>query len=206
MTSLGLFFVGSVLFVNGISLLGYIDVGGAAPVNAFVGTLLVAVTAFIVLPIHDLTLADNRDLVVGSIGFLLFAFTYLWVALNNWTGASGTGLGWYCLWAAGVSAFLAIVYFARYDDPRFGTLWVLWTVLFTFFFLVLALDREELTWVTGWVTAIEAFVTATIPGALLLLGVWEEVPAVVAIGAGALTLVVFALLLRHGSRRALSSA
>lgn len=195
MTSLGLFFVGAVLLINGLSLLGKVNAGGAAPINAFIGLLLVAVTAFVVLPVKDLSLAENRDVIVGSVGFLLFAFTYGWVALNNWTGASGAGLGWYCGWAAGVSAFLAIVNFVRFDDARFGTLWVLWTILFALFFCVLALEMDNLAWATGWVTVIEAFITTTIPGGLLLLGQWNNMSDAVALGAGAVAVIVFAALL-----------
>lgn len=198
MTSLGLFFVGAVLFVNGLSLLGKVDAGGAAPINAFVGALLIGVTAFVVIPIKDLELAANRDLVLGVMGFLLFAFTYLWVAINNWTGAGGAGLGWYCAWAAGVAAFLAVLNFVRYDDPRFGMLWVLWAILFSLFFCVLALSMDRLGWATGWVAVIEAFITTTIPGALLLLGEWSTMSDAVAIGAGLLTIAVFtALLMRR---------
>lgn len=200
MTSLGLFFVGAVLFINGLSLVGRVDAGGAAPVNAFVGSLLVGVTAFIVVPVKDLGIAENRDVIVGSVGFLLFAFTYLWVALNNWTGHSGSGLGWYCLWAAGVATFLAVLNFARYDDPRFGMLWVMWAVLFTMFFVVLALELTRYTRATGWLTVMEAFVTTTVPGALLLTGEWENVSGGVAVGVGLATLVVFATLLVRSPR------
>jgi putative amide transporter protein len=98
------------------------------------------------------------------------------VALNHWTGAAAEGLGWSCLWAAGISAFLAGVNFAHLGDVRFGVLWVLWTVLFALFCLVLALGRDQLARATGWVTVIEAFITATVPGALLLLGWWETCP------------------------------
>lgn len=194
MTSLGLFFAGSVLFINGLSFLGRWDASEAAPINALVGTLLLGVVASIVIPVRDLTLAANRDTIVGSVGFLLFAFTYLWVAINNWSGASGRALGWYCLWAAGVSLFLALVNFARYHDPRFGMLWLLWTVLFTLFFLVLALEQKQLEWATGWATTIEAFITTTVPGALLLLGKWRSVSGDVAVGAGSGTILLIMVL------------
>lgn len=194
MTSIGLFFVGAVLFINGLTLLGRVTPGGAAPINAFVGSLLIVVTAFIALPLRDVDLAENRELLVGSAGFLLFAFTYLWVALNNWTGEEGSGLGWYCLWAAGISAFLAVLNLADYGNVPVGMLWVLWTVLFLFFFVVLALEMEELTAVTGWVTVTEAFVTATVPGALLLLGEWDDLADGVAIGVAVATIAVFGIL------------
>lgn len=194
MTSIGLFFVGAVLFINGLTLLGRVSPGGAAPINAFVGSLLIVVTAFIALPLREVDPAENRELLVGSAGFLLFAFTYLWVALNNWTEEEGSGLGWYCLWAAGVSAFLAVLNLADYGNVPVGMLWVLWTVLFLFFFVVLALGVEELTAVAGWVTLTEAFVTATIPGALLLLGEWDDLADGVAIGVATATIAVFGIL------------
>lgn len=200
MSALGLFFVGSVLFVNGLVLLGKVNPRGAAPINAFVGTLLAAVTALVASPLSDLGIAENREDAVGAAGFLLFAFTYLWVALNNWTQEAGNGLGWYCLWSAGIALFLAAVNFIEFEDPRFGTLWVLWSILFAFFFVVLALGREDLAAFTGYVTIIEAFVTSTIPGALLLLDRWEDVGALAAIVVGAATVTIFLVMfLRTGS-------
>src|SRR5262249_61954175 len=50
MPSLGLFFVGPVLLINGLSLLGRVDAKAAAPVNAFTGVLLIGVTLYIDLP------------------------------------------------------------------------------------------------------------------------------------------------------------
>jgi AmiS/UreI family transporter len=146
MTSIGLLFAGSVLLINGVSLLGCCDATEAAPVNAFVGILLVAVVASICIPVSDLT----PRTMFSAVGFLLFAFTYLGVAINSWTGGTGTALGWYCLWAVVASLVLAGVNFARYDDPRFGMLWLLWAVLFTLFFLVLALGITRLESATGW--------------------------------------------------------
>jgi putative amide transporter protein len=193
-TSIGLFFAGSVLFINGLSLLGRCDAASAAPVNAFVGTLLLAVVASTVLRVKNPAAPENQQTILGAVGFLLFAFTYLWVAINSWTGASGTGLGWYCLWAAGASLFLAAINFASFHDPRFGMLWVLWAILFALFFLVLGLEVEGLKRLTGWATTIEAFVTTTIPGALLLLGEWRSVSGAAAVAAGLITIVLAALL------------
>jgi preprotein translocase subunit SecD len=47
---------------------------------------------------------------------------------------------------------------------------------------------------TGWAAIIEAFVTTTIPGALLLLGDWRAVSGAITVAAGLLTLVLVALL------------
>lgn len=199
MTVLGLFFAGSVLFVNGLSLLVRIEPAAAAPVNAFVGLLLLGVVASVAIPVRDLSLASNRELLISSVGFLLFAFTYVWVAINHWTGAPGTGLGWYCLWAAGVSMFLAIVYVLRLHDPKYGVLWALWAVLFTLFFAHFALGQQRLAWAIGWATTIEAVITTTIPAALMLLGEWPKVSAGVAIGVGSTGMLVITLLLVRSS-------
>ena len=194
MAYLGLLFVGAVLFVNGLSLLGKIDAKGAAPINVFVGSLLVVVTLYGIFPARDLTVADNLVTIISTAGFMLFGFTYLYVGVLNYTGHSGNGLGWYCAWAALVSAGLAAVNFVRFGDAKFGMLWVLWAILFALFFLVLALGMDSLTRATGWVAMIEALITATIPSALLMLGWWDSMPQWVAVAAGLFAILVFILL------------
>lgn len=188
MGALGLLFVGSVLFVNGLALLGRVDAHSAAPINLFVGALLVVVVLSLALP------ATGQDMtpVFTAAGFLLFGFVYLYVGILNLTGGSVTGAGWYCAWAAGVSLLIALVSFVRDDDVKFGVLWLLWTLLFTMFFLVLGLGLARFTVVTGWITLVEAVITATIPGLLLVLGTWADVPdlAVVAVAAAAAVLFV----------------
>ena len=184
MGALGLLFVGAVLFVNGLALLGRVEPQAAAPINLFVGALLVVV-------VLSLALRAGEDLepVFTAAGFLLFGFVYLYVGIVNLTEHGATGVGWYCAWAAVVSLLIALVTFAR-DDVKFGTLWLLWALLFTMFFLVLGLGLARLTTVTGWVTVVESIITATIPGLLLILGTWTDVPdlAVVVVAAAAAVL------------------
>jgi hypothetical protein len=59
---------------------------------------------------------------------------------------------------------------------------------------VLALGLARLTVVTGWITVIEAIITATIPGLLLLLNAWADIPdglvVAVAVAAGVLFMVI----------------
>jgi putative amide transporter protein len=169
MTSVGLFFIGAVLFLNGLSLLGVVTPREAAPINALVGVLLVAVAA-------DTALPDAAGEAEGftAAGFLLFAFTYLWVAINSFAGLPGRGLGWYCAWAAGVSVFLGAVAERRSDDTKLALLWLLWAVLFATFFALLGLGTERLARAAGRLAIAEAVVTTTVPGALLLLGEWSD--------------------------------
>ena len=188
MGALGLLFVGAVLFVNGLALLGRVEPRAAAPINLFVGALLVVVVLYLALPA-----ADDLTPVFTAAGFLLFGFVYLYVGIVNLTGHAATGVGWYCAWAAGVSLVIAVVTFSR-DDVKLGTLWLLWTLLFTMFALVLALGFARLTVVTGWITVVEAIITATIPGLLLLLDAWADVPDLLVVAVAAAAVVLFVVI------------
>ena len=192
MAALGLLFVGSVLLVNGLALLGRVDAAAAAPINLFVGALLVVVVLYLALPA-----TDDLSPVFGAAGFLLFGFVYLYVGILNLTGHAATGVGWYCAWAAGVSLVIALVTFIRDGDIKFGVLWLLWSLLFGMFFVVLGLGLTQFTVVTGWITVVESVITATIPGLLLLLGGWTDVPDLLAVAVAAAAAVLFLLIGRR---------
>ncbi len=206
MTYLGLLFAGAALFVNGLALLGRIESRSAAPINVLAGSLLVVAALHGAFPARDLTAAEDLATVISTVGFVVFGFAYLYVGVVSHVGHPGDGAGWYCAWAAVVSAGLAVVNFARFGDAKFGTLWVLWAILFALFFLVLALGIERLAWAAGWVTLIEAFVTATIPAALLMLGWWEAVPPWAAVGVGLLCIAVFGALTMRQPPKAVQPA
>ena len=201
MSALGLLFVGAVLFVNGLALLGRVDARAAAPINLFVGTLLVVVVLSLALPA-----GDDLSPVFTAAGFLLFGFVYLYVGIGSLTGDAATGIGWYCAWAAGISLAIALVTFIRDGDVKFGTLWLLWALLFTMFFLVLGLGLSRLTVVTGWVTVVEAIITATIPGLLLLLDSWDDVPDLLAVGVAVAAAALFAVIGARTARDPTASA
>ncbi|MDQ6524514.1 AmiS/UreI family transporter [Nocardioides sp. LHD-245] len=190
MSSLALFFVGSVLLCNGLGLLGRLSPKDTAPINLFIGLTLVATVGVTALPVAGSSDAELST-VLGSAGFLLFAFTYLYVALNNFRDLPGQGLGWYCGWAVLVSLMLAWVNFDRFDDPKFGAIWLSWAVLFSAFFLVLAAGLDSLTVATGWLAVLQAFTTTTLPGALMLTGRWDDVPTGVVVAAQVAVVVVF---------------
>ncbi len=68
------------------------------------------------------------------------------------------------------------------------------------FFLVLGLGIAWLTSVTGWITVVEAIITATIPGLLLLLGTWTRVPDLAVVVVAVAAAVLFAALGARASR------
>lgn len=191
MATLALLFVGAVLLLNGLAVLGRLDGRSAAAMNLFGGSLLLASGLYQALPARDLSVASNVDTIIRASGSLVFAFTYLYVGINGYTGDEGGGLGWFCGWAAALSAILAAANFGRLNDPREGVLWLLWVVLFFSFFVLLALRREDYRVLVGWITLIESVVTASVPGTLMLFNEWKGVPVAAVIGVGALTAVCF---------------
>ena len=169
MASVGLLYVGAVLIVNGLMLLGRVDARAAAPLNFFVGALQVFTPTYLII-----TSGGDPDVVLGASGLYLFGFTYLYVGLNLIYGLDGTGLGWFSAFVAGCAVVFAGLNFGRLDDPAFGVIWLYWAVLWALFFLVLGLKREELTRFTGLVAVVAGVVTCAVPAFLLLTGVWQD--------------------------------
>ena len=184
-----LLYVGAVLVINGIWLLGQARVAAAgepgataaeshpffiqgrevAVINTFTG--FVGVVAAITLMVQG-----NGDEDLASIrggGFvLLFAFTYLWVAANDFLNAGGRAFGWYCLFVA-ITAIPAGIYTlnnAAGNDASIylGICWFAWAVLWALFFALLALDRP-IARIAGAVAIVEGIGTAWVFGMLLLL-------------------------------------
>ncbi|MFI9554801.1 AmiS/UreI family transporter [Nonomuraea endophytica] len=165
MASVGLLYVGAVLFVNAMMLLGKVEAKSAAILNLFVGALQVVTPTVIIM-----TAGGDMAAIMGASGIYLFGFTYLYVGIGLLAGLSSTGVGWFSLFVA----IAALVYAAHnafvVRDYPFAVIWVLWSFLWLLFFLVLGLGRAELTRYTGWVTLVEAWLTAVIPAFLLLTG------------------------------------
>jgi putative amide transporter protein len=141
-------------------------------------TVINLFTGFVGLVVAGtLLIQGNQDGDLASIrggGFiLLFAFTYLWVALNTFLDVDGRAFGWYCLFVA-VTAVAAGIYTfkdAGGDEANIwlGIDWFAWAVLWFLFFMLLALGRP-IARLTGIVAIIEGIATAWVFGFLLLQG------------------------------------
>lgn len=194
MGAVGLLYVGAVLFVNGLALVGLVRGTAMIPMNLFVGLLQV------ITPLYLIFSADgDQAVIVGASGLFLFGFTYLYVAMNNAFNLDGTGLGWFSLFVA----IAAVVYswwnFGGYgalstDDAAvgdlFGVLWASWAVLWFFFFLVLGLGKTQLTEFTGAWTAAQGIYTGLVP-ALVLLNIPDALTSTFAVVIGAVSVVTF---------------
>jgi hypothetical protein len=188
MSNVGLLYVGAILFVNGLMLIGVIPGKSAAILNFFVGAMQV------ILPTIILAQADNDPAIIfGAAGLYLFGFTYLYVGILQVTGFSGEGLGWFSLFVSVCAVIIGGIQFSL-GDAVFGVIWLIWAVLWLLFFLLLALGKESLAHTTGWFAIFISHLTGTIPAFLLLTGRYEPTPtlalAVAVLGVSALVIAV----------------
>lgn len=98
MGSVGLLYVGAVLFVNGLMLLGVVPPKSAAVLNLFVGALQC------VVPTAMLIQADgDTGTILAASGLYLFGFTYLYVGIGNLANLDPRGVGWFSAFVAGAA-------------------------------------------------------------------------------------------------------
>jgi putative amide transporter protein len=199
--SVGLLFVGAVLFINGVMLLGWIDARSAAPMNFFVGGLQIITPLYLIF-----TANGDADTILAASGLFLFSFTYLYVAVNLTWDLDGTGLGYFCLFVAITALVFSALNFTRFADPAFGVIWLYWAFLWTLFFLLLGRRREGIGRYTGAVCAIQGWVTAWIPAFLLLTGVYARIGVPLAIGLAIFGVVVFLALVPWARRQPTTAA
>jgi putative amide transporter protein len=188
LANVGLLFVGVVLFMNGLMLLGLVEARAAAVINLFVGALQVVTPTYLIFTAHG-----NSAAILAASGLYFFGFTYLYVGIGLLAGLDTTGVGFFSLIVAIAALGYSFVNFHLLNDPPLAVIWLYWSFLWFFFFLVLGLKWDHLTVYTGWVTAIEGWVTGLIPASLLLSGYWKH-PVETAIALGVFGAVVFALL------------
>lgn len=165
---LALLYVGAVLFLNGIWLLGHINDREIWVINVFAGGITLLVALYLAFGPG----ADAGTIKAAALT-LLFTFTYLWVAINRHQDVDGRGLGWFSLFVSVTVVPVAIQTLSNAQgtwDVWFGLCWAAWAVLWFMFFLLLAL-KKPIARVTGMVTTAEGVLTGWLPGYLLLNGV-----------------------------------
>jgi putative amide transporter protein len=195
--AVGLLYVGAVLFVNGLALLGIVKGTSLIPMNLFVGVLQVITPLYIIFTAHG-----SQATIVGASGLFLFGFTYLYVAMNNAFDYDGTGLGWFSLFVAITACVYSYWNFSGYAalsgngavGDLLGVLWLTWAVLWTLFWLVLGLGKVGLTRFTGAWTAAQGIYTGLIP-ALVLLNIPKWATSTFAIVIAIVSVATFVLFL-----------
>lgn len=160
-----LFYVGAVLFLNGLWLLGRIADREIVVINIVAGLVAVGVAVE-----GAFGAAASPQTVRAAAITLLFGTTYLWVAHNRLAAVDGRGLGWFSLFVAlsvvptTLQAFAAA---ATGFDLWLAACWAVWAMLWFMYFLLLALQRPILR-ATGWVTLLAGIFTGWLPGLVLM--------------------------------------
>ncbi|WP_046468762.1 AmiS/UreI family transporter [Allosalinactinospora lopnorensis] len=170
MLGLVLLYVGAVLVLNGIWLLGHIGDREIGVMNIFTGG--VGFIAAIIAATLGVLRGELTFVALGAF-VLLFAFTYLWVAINRYLNPDGRGLGWYCLFVAITAAPTAIITLVDSGGDTWlvwlGLNWAAWAVLWFVYFLLLAVGLN-ITRFSGYLTFVIGVLTAWLPGYLLITG------------------------------------
>ncbi|WP_257233651.1 AmiS/UreI family transporter [Halopolyspora algeriensis] len=148
----------------------YIQNREISVINFFTGGLgaIIAIISFTLGAVYD----DDVSIATGGFVFL-FAFTYLWLALNQFLEAGGHAFGWYCLFVA-ITAVPTGVFTLVNAEGHAGSIWLgidwfAWAVLWFMFFMLLALEHP-IGRLTGYVTTIIGIGTAWALGYALLQG------------------------------------
>ena len=165
---LSLFYVGAVLILNGLWMLGRISDREISIINLFAGGL----TLLVSLKLAFGEGADRTSVKAAALS-LLFSFTYLWVAFNRLTDADGRGLGWFSLFVAITAVPVAVDTLSTASsigDWWLGASWAAWAVLWLLFFLMLALHKPIVRLTAGMAIG-QGIFTGWVPGYLLLTGV-----------------------------------
>lgn len=161
MLGLGLWYVGFVLIIIALWLLGKIPAKAVVPMTIFVAALQLG-GIFRIIWTGVETVEFFGAALTG-----LFAFTYLYVAANIIWDLDVKGLGWYCL----LVAIIAVpVGFMSLATPLLALLWFMWATLWFAFFLLLALGKDIGTTV-GWWTLING-VWVLLGAFTTLTGLW----------------------------------
>jgi len=167
MLGMVLLYVGAVLCLNGLWLLGRIGDNEIAVIDIFVGGLTLLVSLYLAFGP-----GSNLANIKAAALTLLFTFTYFWVAINRYNGADGRGLGWFCLFVAITAVPVSVQTLLAAGstwDIWFGLCWAAWAVLWLLFFILLVMQKPIGRFV-GNVTVLEGILTGWLPGYLLLVG------------------------------------
>lgn len=161
---LGLVYVGAVLIVNGIWLLGHGDGKDVAMINFFTGMITFLIAGW-------WAFFPTEGNAFNAAGTLLFSFTYLWVGANAWRGIDDQrSLGWYCLFVAAVAAPTGLLVLQA-GDLGLAALWWIWAVLWFAFWVLLGIERDEYNDIIGWYTLVVGIVSGA-AGYVMAMGTW----------------------------------
>ena len=163
MTFPGLFYVGFVLIINSLNMMGKISDKATIPMNIFVAAIQIAAVSRIMWFMPEATMANYST----AAAVLLFSFTYLYIAATRAFNLDTRGLGWYCL---PVACFAVPLGYWALPDVGFAIVWWMWASLWLMFFLLLGVNKNIGT-ATKWWTLANGVTTAVV-SFVILNGYW----------------------------------
>jgi hypothetical protein len=167
LTGFSLFYVGVVLFINGLWLLNKLSQKEIIFIDFFIGLISFLVGFNLVLGAK----ATVQTIEAGTFTFL-FSCTYFWVAFNQYMNCDGRGLGWFCLFVAITAVPITIIAFEGASSTWgiwFSICWAMWALLWFVYFLNLVFGIIS-NKIVGWITITIGITTAWLPGFLLTCG------------------------------------
>ncbi len=167
-----LLYVGIVLISNGIYRVRKINDQSLVVMNLFTGGLSLILNVAAIIYGNATGAAPLWFYGCGT--GLLFAFTYLYTAINSLFHLNQELYGWYSLFVA-INAVVAasICFYNGYGgNSLYGLIWLLWAILWFTGFVenVLKIDLGNFV---GYLSIGEGIITAWIPGFVMLLGLWQ---------------------------------
>lgn len=169
---MGLVFVGIVLVVNALWLLGHGSSRDVAMLNFFTGGLLFIMAMWWGIgqlwAFGEFTDGDAFT----AAGTLLFSFTYLWIGANAIRGIEDQrSFGWFCICVTVIAIPTGYLVLTDVGDPGLAGLWWLWAVLWATFWVLLGIEKSEYNDPIAWFTAVTGLVSGA-AGYLMAAGFW----------------------------------
>lgn len=167
-----LLYVGIVLISNGVARLSGINDKSIAVMNIFTGGLSLILN--IISIGYGVASSQSTEFFYASGTGLLFAFTYLYTAINTIYDLDQRLYGWYSLFVAINAIPAGILAFQGYGgNSIYGWIWFCWGILWLTGFIETVL-KKNLGKFVGWLGVIEGIATAWIPGFLMLVNLWPK--------------------------------
>jgi len=164
MLGISMLFVGAVLLLNGLMLLGIVDRKPVGVFNILVATICTVMA--INNHIHATTMSDH----LATANTLLFAFTYFMVAANALFDLDGRALGWFSLYVA-VATIPNALFSFTHGDLLMGIIWCAWGFLWLLFFLEGALHNKGAAKLAPYSAILIGVILTGIPGYMMLFDV-----------------------------------
>jgi hypothetical protein len=152
-----------------------------AILNIFTGFIGLAIAVTFIVSGNNARLPGVGLASIQAGGYiLLFAFTYLWVAYNQYANAGGRALGWYSAFVAITAVAAGVNLLQNTPDNNTGNLWLVgnwfaWAILWAMFFALLTLELP-IARITGYVAILVGIGTSW---ALAFALLWGKVSIVV---------------------------